>query len=172
MLRFYVIATAIVVGALLVALRFERPGRPLEVAPVRSTGSPSAARPQGRSTLVPLDVNGNAPWALSALPECFEQVFSARGKADYLRAQLPGGAVPVTGRAELLSADCRLEIAPGVASVERRGERLVIPPPVQFYRWPARIGFVRMAEKGGGELRVYRLHGGGPIVLAPGRNGP
>ena len=55
----------------------------------------------------------------------------------------------------------------------RGAERLVIPPRTQFYRWPDRIGFIRVDARGA-ELRVYRLRDGGQIVLtAPGgRNGP
>jgi hypothetical protein len=158
---------------LLVLLRFNQQAHALRVASVQSTGSPSAPRKQGPSTYVPKDVNGNAPWALSALPECFEQVLSARGSPAYVRSQLPAGALAVVGRAQLRSADCRLEISPGVATVERGGEHLVIPPTTQFYRWPERIGFVRRAANGA-ELRVYRLPSGSKVMLTPlaGRNGP
>jgi len=146
---------------LLVVLRFEWKSHALDVAPVQSTGSPGASRPQGRSTFVPPDVKGNAPWALSALPECFEQVLAAHGPPAYVLAQLPPGSEIVRGRALLRNADCRLEIGPG------------IPPKTQFYRWPDRIGFVRRSAQGT-ELRVYRLRGGSKIVLAPlaGSNGP
>ena len=158
---------------LLVVLRFEWKSHALDVAPVQSTGSPGASRPQGRSTFVPPDVKGNAPWALSALPECFEQVLAAHGPPAYVLAQLPPGSEIVRGRALLRNADCRLEIGPGIATVERGTERLVIPPKTQFYRWPDRIGFVRRSAQGT-ELRVYRLRGGSKIVLAPlaGSNGP
>jgi hypothetical protein len=158
---------------LLVFLRFEWKSHALDVARVQSTGSPSASRPQDRSTFVPPDVNGNAPWALSALPECFEQVLSAHGPPAYVLSQLPPGSEIVRGRAQLRNADCRLQILPDVATVERGTERLVIPPTTQFYRWPDRIGFVRRSPRGS-ELRVYRLRGGSKIVLTPlaGGNGP
>jgi hypothetical protein len=139
---------------LLVFLRFEWKSHALDVATVQSTGSPSAPRPQSRSTLVPPDVNGNAPWALSALPECFEQVLSAHGPAAYVLSQLPPGSQAVRGPAELRNADCRLEIRPNVATVERGAERLVIPPVTQFYRWPDRIGFVHRAGKRAARLSL------------------
>lgn len=170
MLRYYVIAAGIVIGTLLIALRFQHAGRELQVAAVQTTGSPSAARAQAKSRLVPVEVSGNAPWAMSALPECFEQVFSARGKPAYVDGQLPRGAVAVSGYAALRSADCRLEISPGRALVVRGKQQLVIPPVTQFYRWPDEIGFVRR-DAAGAELRVYRLRGGGKIVLVFG-DGP
>jgi hypothetical protein len=159
-------------GALLLVLRFGGKPQALEVARVESSGSPSASRPQARSTLVPLDVNGNAPWALSALPDCFEEMLSARGTLPYVKAHLPAGGRAVAGSARLRSANCLLSIAPGRASVQRGTERLIVPPVTQFYAWPDRIGFVRHDARGA-ELRVYRLRDGSPVVLAPeGRSGP
>ena len=113
MWRFFLIATALVVGGLLILLRFEHRGRALEVASVRASGTPTLGRAQGRSTFAPSEVEGEAPWAMSALPECFEQVFAAHGKAVFVRGQLPGGARPVVGRAQLRRADCIVDIEPG-----------------------------------------------------------
>ena len=89
MLRYYVVATILVVGALAAGASFYRPGKPLEVASVQSTGSPSPPRFQAPSSRTPEPVTGEAPWALSALPECFAQTEEVRGTERFVRAHVP-----------------------------------------------------------------------------------
>jgi len=61
MSRYYAIATALVIGALVIGANSVRQGPPLDVKSVQATGSPSPPRPQAPSTLEPPGVTGAAP---------------------------------------------------------------------------------------------------------------
>jgi len=92
-LRYYLIATAIVVTFGIIVAALHRPGRDLRVASVKATGSPSPPRREGASTFSPPPPIGNAPWAMSALPECFHQEHEVHGTWAFVRAaRLAGDA--------------------------------------------------------------------------------
>ena len=115
-----------------------------------------AAKPGGagdeRATASPL--SGDAPWALSALPECLTQTSESRGPLAYLRAHLPPGAEPVLPPARLVYGDCSVTITGHEAYVRRGADRLRIPPRVQFYRADSLLVLLRRSRDGD-ELRVY-----------------
>ena len=106
MLRYYLVAMLLVVGSLVVAAHFSRPAKPIETASVQSSGTPSAPRAQATFTVPPRGVHGEAPWALSALPECFEQEAEAHGPLAFVRAHLPAGMHAVIAPSVLDAADC------------------------------------------------------------------
>lgn len=132
--------------------------RPLEVASVRATGTPSAGRPQSESTALVRDFTGDAPWALSALPECFSQRLSARGPMDRIRARLPRGSVRLVSGATVSSGNCTVFVGRKDARVERRADRFHLPAITEVYLIDRRqLAIVHIARQRG-ELRVYRLH--------------
>jgi hypothetical protein len=167
MLRYYLIASGIVLGALLVATLFVHRGGPLKVATVRATGSPSPPRLQAGSTFEPGGVAGIAPWALSALPECFRQERVARGPFASLRAQLPSGGVRLEPGGVLRVADCTLRAGPDELGVERGSVRLEVPPPARAFVAGQELVLLRRSGANG-ELRVYRPAKGSWSVT-PGR---
>jgi hypothetical protein len=169
--RYYLIATLLVASALLVGTAVQWRKAALEVASVQSSGTPSASRPQAQTTYPPRGVRGRAPWALSALPECFVQDSEARGTAAFVRAHLPSGAQPVPSGSRLVSADCTLRVGLHSATVERGTEFLVIPPQAAFFIVGRRLALVRR-DAAGAELRIYHRSDGAPVAFASGVASP
>jgi len=97
---------------------------------------------------------GEAPWALSALPECLRQDSESSGSLHYVREHLPHDAVPVAPPADLAYGDCTIAVRGEEAFVRRGSDRFLIPPRVRFYRAGALLAMLREAA-GSVELRVY-----------------
>lgn len=155
MFRYLILSTVIVVGAAVAAtawvnrdlIRIKITG-----AHVRASAQGGAANAWPRRT--PAALRGDAPWALSALPECLTQTSESFGSPTYVRARLPRDAVRVVPPATLVYGDCTITIAGEQAYVQRASDRLRIPPPVEFYRAPRLLALVRETPKGA-QLRVY-----------------
>ena len=157
MLRYYLISTAIVValGILAGALAHRR-ATELRVASVQSTGSPSPPRAQAASTESPRAVRGDAPWAMSAVPECFHQQREVHGPATYVRAHMPGGARPLPSGTTLRVGDCEVRVAGGSVVLRRGVESLRVPPQATLYALPrGDLALVR-TDPHAAVLRVYR----------------
>jgi hypothetical protein len=122
----------------------------------RVHAKPGGASAPERATAAP--ITGDAPWALSALPECLVQMSEAHGSLAYVRAHLPPGAVPIVPPATLVYGDCSITIVGKQAYVRRGADRLRIPPRAQFYRAGDLLALVRESA-GGNELRVYEPAG-------------
>jgi hypothetical protein len=105
------------------------------------------------ATAAPL--SGDAPWALSALPECLIEVTKSTGSAQYVRAHLPAQSVPIVPPKRVVYGDCEIAIEKDEAIVRRRADRLRIPPHVQFYRAGGLFAMIRETAQGA-ELRVYQ----------------
>ncbi len=121
-----------------------------------SRSKPGVAMLPQRGLAVAL--RGDAPWALSALPECLIQTSESTGSPTYVRAHLPHAAVPVLPPATLVYGDCSIRIVGDQAYVRRGVDRLRIPPPAQFYRVGSLLALIRETPAGA-ELRIYeRAH--------------
>jgi hypothetical protein len=155
MLRYYLIASGVVLGALLLGTLFVHRGPALRVATVRATGTPSPPRAEAASTLDPGGVQGVAAWALSALPECFRQERVARGPLAFVRAQLPPGARQLAAGTVVRAGDCTLRVGAGTLGVERGNVRLSLPTPVRTLL-AGRLLAVLRRGRSTAELRVYR----------------
>jgi len=162
MLPFYVVATVLVVGALVIGSLRSHPGKPLDVRTVQATGTPSASRVQSRATIVPFAVRGNAPWALSALPECFRQELAVRGPIAFVRAHLAPAAHAIPAGTVLNQADCVVTFGVRTIGVMRGDVRLVIPPDTRAFAAGGSLAVLRRAGASA-ELRVYRAGDGGPL---------
>lgn len=103
----------------------------------------------------PSALAGDAPWALSALPDCLTQTSESTGSFDYVRAHLPPGAVRVVPPSTLVYGNCTLTIAGDQAYVRRGADRLRIPPVVRFYRAPGVLALIRLAAHAS-QLRIYQ----------------
>jgi len=127
-----------------------------QMRPVRASGPPSVGRPQPRSTMHPGAVAAEAPWALSALPECVLQqsVWRARDVAG-LRAHLPRGAQPVPAGSVLQYRNCTLRVRRDDAIITRGKDRFHIPPHSRFFSFDDELIFMR--QNNAAELRTYRL---------------
>jgi hypothetical protein len=155
MLRYYLISTALVVTLCIIASAIHRASHELRVASVESTGSPSPPRRQGAAPYSPPPPNGNAPWAMSALPECFHQDRELHGTRAFVRAHVPAGARLLPRGTTLHSGDCTVIVGDRAVEVVRGDERLRVPPVAALYALPrGRFGLLR-DDPAGSVLRVY-----------------
>ncbi len=159
MWRYLALSSAIVVAAIAVATSLPRAPR---VAPrqryVTATGTPGpATRDVSFARRHADDVNGNAPWALSALPECFEQIAWARGDASFARAKIPASARTLGAGSVLRNADCVVRVERGWLHVARGADRLVVPDLVRLAKSGDLVYLDRRPLNE--EVRVFRLRG-------------
>jgi hypothetical protein len=155
MVRYLLLSTIIVFGvAVVVAGWTNRDLIRIKLASIyaHSPAKRAAAAGFERATTAPL--SGDAPWALSALPECLTQSSESHGSLAYVRAHVPGGAVPIVPPATLVYGDCSIRIAGDEAFVQRGADRLRIPPRARFYRAGDSLVLLREAAQSV-ELRVY-----------------
>lgn len=115
--------------------------------------------PKGAPSLPPLhgsvgELRGDAPWALSALPECLRQKLESRGTLRYVQSHLPANVVPIVPPRNLSYGDCTIEVRGRQAFVHRGSDAFRIPPNVQFFRAGDALAMLRVAG-GSADLRVY-----------------
>jgi hypothetical protein len=130
MWRFYVAATAIVAAFVFFVTNRHAPPPDLKVSS-RASGAPSASRTQSGEAYDPGAVRGEAPWALSALPDCAHQVLEARGSRAAILAKIPPGAQPLAG--EINAGPCKIRIAGGGILVTRGSDQLRVPAPASLF---------------------------------------
>jgi hypothetical protein len=155
LLRYLILSTVIILGVgVLVAAWANRDLIRIKIgsayAHVQPKGADSGVPAQPQSAML----RGDAPWALSALPECLTQVSESSGPRRYVRARLPAGAAAIVPPATLVYGDCTITIAGDQAYVRRGDDRLHIPPHVQFYRASGLLALLR-EDSHGTQLRVY-----------------
>lgn len=122
---------------------------------MQATASPTTARGQPKSHYHPGDFEGiDAPWVLSALPECLipQSTFRAKTVSNVLR-YLPHGARPVVAGTTLSYRNCEVLVRADDALVTRGKDRFHIPPHSRFYTTSSRLIFIRMSRWA--ELRTY-----------------
>jgi hypothetical protein len=155
-IRYLLISTVVVLAvAVTVAGWMNRDLIRLRIASVYARVPPKPAPPNPVETSNGVPLRGDAPWALSALPECLLQTSETTGPPRYVLAHLPPGAAMVTPPETLKYADCTISIVGDEASVTRGADRFRIPPRVRFYRTGAALALLRV-ESSGMELRVYQ----------------
>ncbi|MFN2448369.1 MAG: hypothetical protein ABR508_01060 [Candidatus Baltobacteraceae bacterium] len=126
----------------------------LKIASVYASVPPKASQTHRPLPRPHTNVAGDAPWALSALPECFTQVAKTTGPPPYVLAHLPAGLAMERDGARLKVADCALRVAGDAIFVHRGADHLRIPPPARLYDGPGQTAVLR-SDAGGYELRVY-----------------
>ncbi len=160
MLRYFVIATVLVVGAIVAATAYHQYRLRIVVGSGKGyvPPKPAASLAPGRRT--PYGLRGDAAWALSALPECMIQTQEWKGRREALMSHLPTAARAIAAPAVLRYGDCAITIVDDEAYVRRGQDRLRIPPRVRFYLIPGGIATLRDAGCTGGTcaavLRLYR----------------
>jgi hypothetical protein len=156
-IRYFALATVIVVSVVVLVTAWQN--RELIRIRIAPTTLPMSPRPGDSSSSGPrpnVPFQGDAPWALSALPGCLSQISVATGPLDYVRAHVPAGATPVVPPATLIYGDCTISVIGDEAYVRRGNDRFHIPANVRFYRGPALLAVLRRSGTGN-ELRVYLL---------------
>ncbi|HEY4433034.1 MAG TPA: hypothetical protein VGM99_01420 [Candidatus Cybelea sp.] len=156
MLKYLAISTLLVLGvAIAVAAWVNRDLIRIKIASVYARVAPKPAAPLHSGGGRAPGFAGDAPWALSALPECLSQVSMSSGSARYVRARIPPGALRIEPPARLTYGDCTIAITGNAALVSRGDDRFRIPPSVAFYRAAGLLAVMRESD-GNVELRVYQ----------------
>ncbi|MBC5798992.1 MAG: hypothetical protein GIX03_09275 [Candidatus Eremiobacteraeota bacterium] len=108
MLRYFAVASALVVAFIVAVTAFDVGGPPANGRSryVTATGTPGPPQHEPDVARTPEAVTGFAPWALSALPECFTQMREVRGPAAYVRSRIDAALVAIPVGRELRSGDC------------------------------------------------------------------
>lgn len=133
----------------------------LKIASVYASVPPKAAQPAPRWARTAGAFTGDAPWALSALPECFEQLSKATSRQlAYVQARLPHDLTMIRPPQSLHFADCALQVRGDEVLVRRGSDRMRIPPSVRLYvnASQTRLALLRRGPNGY-ELRVYQTLG-------------
>ena len=156
MIRYLAVSTFIVLAvAIAVAAWVNRDLIRLKIAsvyarvPVKPGASPA---PAGGSSA---SLRGDAPWVLSALPECLRQQSDSRGTPLYVRAHVPSNASPIVPPDNVRYGDCQIAVRGWEAFVRRGSDVFRIPPRVQFFKAGALLVVLRIAD-GTADLRTYR----------------
>lgn len=148
----YFAAATVLVAAFVFAITLHKMSSPNLRVSARASGTPSASRAQSREQAAPASVAGDAPWALSALPDCARQHSEDRGKPAIVRAKIPSGATPVNG--SLRAGPCTIDVTVHGILVRRGSDRLRIPPPARLLHWDDRY-YLYEEDRKGAVLRVY-----------------
>lgn len=161
MVRYFVAATIIVVTVVAIVTAWGSRDRirssfsQSTSPPERYSASPTphggfeAPQSEGRAP-----VRGDAPWALSALPDCLIQESESSGQLAYVRSKLPQNARIVPSGSILHYGPCTISVGDGEAVVSRGSDVLRIPPRVILYRADQKLALLRITG-GNGDLRIY-----------------
>jgi hypothetical protein len=151
MWRFLLAATGLV-AAFVFAITLRKLQPPDIRVSARASGTPSPARSQLAGGATPGPLYGEAPWALSALPDCARQHDEYRGNAEHVRAKIPAGAIEVTGH--IIAGPCTIDVTSNGILVQRGSDRLRIPPPARLLYSGDRY-YLYNTERKAAVLRVY-----------------
>lgn len=129
----------------------------LKVASVYASVPPKAAQTAPPSKRAGRAFVADAPWALSALPECFTPLAKSTGpNLPSVLAHLPAHMTMVRPPARLRYGDCTLVLSGARVLVLRGEDRLRIPPPTRIYTGAGILASLRAAN-GGYDLRTYSV---------------
>ena len=155
MTRYFAIATIIVLAIFVAATAWTyRDAIRVRIAPTGVPAPPKAQDETSGGGRPDVPLAGDAPWALSALPDCATQGLSARGPFAYVRAKLPRDAVAIAPGTTFAFGACTILVGNGEVRVQRGFDRLRIPPLATLYRTGDGLALLRRTGKSG-ELRVY-----------------
>ncbi len=127
MIRYYLIATAIVVifGSIVFAHRLAQPDLRISAQP---SGTPTVERHVNEAPATAQPFSGQGPWVLSALPDCFDEQSRVSGPVAAVEAKLPPADDRIAPGTTLHIAGCTVLVRPRDIWVERGSDRLRVPP--------------------------------------------
>lgn len=146
MLRYFAIATVIVLTIAVYVTARTHLRLPGHVNFWKATASPPPAD----------SVTGNAPWALSALPDCFTQISDTTGSASFVAARLPAGAQPVPAGAHLKYGTCTILVRSDELIVKRGSDLMRVPPHARLYTTGKTLALLRTSAAYS-DLRLYDI---------------
>ena len=127
----------------------------IRIASVNVTMSPRAGDAIPTSSAPAPPFVGDAPWALSALPECLIETERSHGSIAYVRSRLPAAARRIAPPAQLRYGNCTISVVGDEAYVRRGRDRFRIPPDATFYRVGNRLALLRIVGRFA-DLRIYQ----------------
>jgi len=101
-----------------------------------------------------------APWVLSALPECLRQTYEATGTRAYVAARLPAGFTLQPAGKALQYSDCSIAARVSDVLVRRGADRYYVPAPAQLFRKGSSIALMHEA----GPRAVLRIYEPAPSL--------
>lgn len=152
MIRYYIIATAIVVlfGGLVFAHRLASPDLRISAQP---SGTPTVETHVAEVPATARPFSGQGPWVLSALPDCFDEQSRVRGPVADVQAKLPPEADRIAAGTTLKVGECTLDVRVRDIWVVRGSDRLRVPPEAALYRVDGRL---TLAVRSEGVLEIRR----------------
>ena len=167
-MRYLAIATVIVLGFIaLITLIPHGPGPPSPDHFSSGTASPGVGHDQD-DRRTPGPVHGEAPWAFSALPECFRQDSRRSGLPAFAHIGFPRAAKLISPGTRLAVQDCTVVVGAETISVSRGDNQLVVPARAKLFGYGGHLVLDRFAG-GREEVRVYEYAPLGSPVPAPPR---
>jgi len=151
-IRYYVIATAIVVivGSVVFAHRLAPPNVRISAQP---SGTPTVDTHVAEAPPMARPFSAQGPWVLSALPDCFEEQARLSGPPAALDAKLPPAGDRIAPGTILHVAGCTVLVRPRDVWVDRGPDRLRVPPDAALYRVDGRLV---LTVRTGTELEIRR----------------
>lgn len=154
MIRYFAIATVIVLAVAVIMTAYSNRDRLF--VHLRPTSAPTdlhggvGGDTRGARGLIA----GDAPWALSALPDCFRQVSESSGSLAYVRSKLPAGATAIASGTVFPYGPCTISVGDGEVTVTRGSDRLRVPPHATLYRADETLALLRTSVRSA-DLRIY-----------------
>lgn len=157
MLKYYIISTCIVLSIVVFATAWNsRDFIKVMIAPTTLPAPPKAQASDVLTARTDVPLRGDAPWALSALPDCLHEATVSRGTLAYVHSKMPSGASEVAGGTVLHYGPCTIFFTGDEAIVTRGEDRLRIPPHLKLYQAGHSLVLLRTTGPTG-ELRTYTL---------------
>jgi len=156
MLRYFAIATVLVLAVAVIATMHANSS----FMRLRFAASTHAPAPQhlplkfGEGGATPDAVSGDAPWALSALPDCFAQRAETTGRVAFVRAHIPANAEPVPSGTTLTYGPCTIIVREDQLLIDRGSDRMRVPPRATLYRRGGQLVLLRTTGSSA-VLRTY-----------------
>ncbi|MGH7738158.1 MAG: hypothetical protein ACREMP_09880 [Candidatus Tyrphobacter sp.] len=135
MIRYFVIATVLVVGIFVAVTAFHQYRLRIVVRGGKATMTPHASSSVPPHRHLVRGFHAIAPWALSALPECLTPIEEWKGQLRDVRAHLPRGARKVIAPALLQYGNCTVKVLSDSAVVTRGHDRMTIAPIAHLYTY-------------------------------------
>jgi len=153
--RYFAIATVLVVAIFVFATAWtNRDLIRIRIAPTSLPAPPRAQDATGGGRRADVPLSGDAPWALSALPDCATEIRFARGPIAFVRSKVPSDAEAISPGTTLAFGACTILVGDGEVRVQRGRDRLRIPPLATLYRTAKGLALLHQSGKTG-ELRIY-----------------
>ena len=152
MIRYYLIATAIVIvfGSIVFAHRLAPPNLRISARP---TGTPTVETRVSEAPATARPFSGQGPWVLSALPDCFDEQSRVSGPFAAVAAKVPPANDRIAPGTTLRIATCTLVVRPRDIWVDRGPDRLRVPPDAALYRVD---GHLVLTVRSGTQLEIRR----------------